>query len=221
MALRGTGSKPQAVAVFPLDCSGVEMDVASARNGQADKCKMTVVVKSSGIPFWDRCTTHFSLLWVKNSGIPFWLVGEFTTHSRTYWLLNHGQTGAGSENGVEEPRTCGLFGICFHSSSRCAARNCSHLPGRRAMCTKCSWDCVRHVFVPGMPSKKSLGLEVLAQPAPPGPAGSSADSLALAARDLCTTGGLRRPWDGERVGWFFVSDLWVKTNSHQELDRIF
>ncbi|CAJ1351690.1 unnamed protein product [Effrenium voratum] len=32
VALRGTGSKPQAVAVFPLDCSGVEMDVASARN---------------------------------------------------------------------------------------------------------------------------------------------------------------------------------------------
>ena len=37
-----------------------------------------------GIPFWGRCTTHFSLL-QNGFEIPFWLVGEFTTHCRTYF----------------------------------------------------------------------------------------------------------------------------------------
>ena len=45
---------------------------------------MNARTKTSGIS-WFKFDLPPNWLWVKTNGIPFWLVGEFTTHFRTYF----------------------------------------------------------------------------------------------------------------------------------------
>ena len=44
---------------------------------------------------------------VKTNGIPFWLVGEFTTHFRTYFLMGIGMFTGGT--GLEKRLLCNVF----------------------------------------------------------------------------------------------------------------
>ena len=75
-------------------------------------------------------------LWVETNGIPFWLVGEFTTHCRTYlsgwigmftwgtiWVLTHGQMGEIKLGRPKKPRTGHFLGASlWRKLRRCPFR---------------------------------------------------------------------------------------------------
>ncbi|CAJ1372918.1 unnamed protein product [Effrenium voratum] len=62
VALRGTGSKPQAVAVFPLDCSGVEMDELLAPPGEKGDVHEMCWLNRHHPDLRDRARTRWPLL---------------------------------------------------------------------------------------------------------------------------------------------------------------